>query len=409
MPEPARRSRRQRIHVALLVLVPVLVALVIAGKLAWPSLLRATVIKRAREQGVELDPGALSWKPGELRMRDPRFKLVGVEGVEGRAEAVVVALDGTTPLRVRARGVHLDATGDAAASALQMFEWTRVHATPAKLPVDAQVIAANVRSAAGTSPWLVAIDGAFESSESAWRFSALRVSVVGNAFEPVVASWKQGDKEIAIAVGSEDPTSAPVRLDVSREKPLTVKAQWKPMALSDLANMAGVRVGPRPITVGGKANMVWLVGGAVDGSVKVELKGFVPPHPRELDGLMFGDKTSLSSRFLVTPDRSQVTLGDVKLGAGSFLLTGGGHGQRVGRTATFDLQLTGPVACSALANSAAKGRLGNLIGGLVGDLAKRTLTGTLGVAVSVHADLGNLEGMTVKPSLSGRCGVKLLP
>ena len=251
--------------------------------------------------------------------------------------------------------------------------------------------------------------GEFESSETAWHFRAQRALVLRTSFEPVVAGWKQGDKEIAIAVRGDDPSSAPIRLDLSREKPLRAKAQWKPMALTDVGDMIGVRVSSRPITIGGKADLEWLVGGAVHATAKLELKGFVPPHPRELDGLLFGDKTSVSGRFLIEADRTKVTLGDVKVGAGAFLLTGGGQAQRAGNAATVDLRLTGPVACSSLAQSAAKGRLGNLVGGVIGDLARRTLTGTLGVAVNIHADLANLESAKVEPSLSGRCGVKLLP
>lgn len=409
MTDPARRSRGQRILVALSVVAALLATLATAGWLAWPSLLRSQVIQRARAQGVELEPGDLSWKPGELRIGTPSFRLAGIDGIQGRAEELVITLDRLRPTRVEARALRVEVTGDAPRLTLRVFDWARDHADAAKVPVVAHDVSSVVRPGVDQPVWLKIEGGELDRTEAAWRFQMKRALVLRTSFEPVVASWKKGDKEIAIAVRGSDPASSPIRLDVSREKPLSAKAQWKAMALKDVGDMIGVRVSARPITIGGKADLEWLVGGAVSVSAKLEMRGAVPPHPRELDGLLFGDKTSVSGRFLIEADRTKVTIGDLKVGAGSFLLTGGGHGQREGNTAIVELQLTGPVACSSLAQSAAKGRLGNLIGGVVADLVKRTLTGTLGVAVAIHADLANPEGAKVEPSLSGRCGVKLPP
>jgi hypothetical protein len=139
------------------------------------------------------------------------------------------------------------------------------------------------------------------------------------------------------------------------------------------------------------------------------LRGWVPPHPRELDGILFGDHTLVSASFAISASRDALVLSQLTTTAGALKLSGNGLVRRAatGTSANLRADLAGALPCTALASSAATARLGRTLGGLAGRLAGRTLAGNVDVAVTVSADLDRLDAARVDPSAIIRCRLQL--
>jgi hypothetical protein len=138
------------------------------------------------------------------------------------------------------------------------------------------------------------------------------------------------------------------------------------------------------------------------------LHGYLPPRPRELQGIVYGKTTKLGTAFRVADDRRSAALSDATLLAGALALRGGGLVERRAAGARLKLDLSGQVPCAALARSAVGANLGNnLLGDLVGGLAGAALRGSLTINAHVEADTSDLDRARVSPVVSGTCGLGL--
>ncbi|MGC4095228.1 MAG: hypothetical protein QM756_46365 [Polyangiaceae bacterium] len=147
---------------------------------------------------------------------------------------------------------------------------------------------------------------------------------------------------------------------------------------------------------------------SVNGRTDVTLKGYVPPHPVELDGFVFGDRTDIGARFRVEPAKLRIELEDVLVKAGSFELKGsGGVGLEVGGP-HLRLNLSGALPCASLASAAAQTRLGAALGRLTGKAARETLNGAVQVQVRVDANLLEPDKPRVSKTITPGCGLKPL-
>jgi hypothetical protein len=146
----------------------------------------------------------------------------------------------------------------------------------------------------------------------------------------------------------------------------------------------------------------------IQGVAEIRLRGYVPPHPRELDGIVFGDTTVFETSFRMTAERRQVVLEKSRLVAGAFMLQGGGLIDRKGDHAQITMSMSGDIACTALVKSAVMSRLGKGWAGLVADAARRALAGSVRVAVKVSADSRKLTEAKVHHDVGFGCTVRLL-
>jgi hypothetical protein len=155
-----------------------------------------------------------------------------------------------------------------------------------------------------------------------------------------------------------------------------------------------------------------LDGGEVNGTLKSALKGFVPPHPPELDGFVFGDVTTFETKLHVDAPRETVTLTQSKVKAGRFELAGGGSVVRHGLDATLDLDLKGVLPCDALAGAAVESRLGQLLGRASGKQGKRTalavVRGEVSVNVGIQASTKDLANAKLSQKIGVGCGLRPL-
>ncbi|HEY6077648.1 MAG TPA: hypothetical protein VIW29_02530, partial [Polyangiaceae bacterium] len=211
--------------------------------------------------------------------------------------------------------------------------------------------------------------------------------------------------------------AAPLRLDASLDatgagKMLVVLT---PTKLGLLGQGLGIPLPLPDVIASGDVELALppgLTGGEVKGKLRSSLKGFVPPHPPELDGFVFGDLTTFDTDLSLDATRDRVSLTNAKLQAGKFQLTGGGSIVRQGPSATVDVLLKGTLPCDALAGAAAESRLGQLLGRASGRQGKRTalsiVRGDVSVEVGIQGNSLDLLHAKLTQKIGIGCGLRPL-
>jgi hypothetical protein len=148
------------------------------------------------------------------------------------------------------------------------------------------------------------------------------------------------------------------------------------------------------------------------GHARLELKGYVPPHPVELDGFVFGDVTVLETDLRFGSGLDEASLENTSVTAGKFVLEGSGNVAREADGARVTLDLRGTLPCDALASASAESRLGRLLGRAAGKkagiAALRLVGGSVAVRVQVDAKTAKLPDARVERSIGVGCGLKPL-
>lgn len=385
-------------------------AAVVAGVLFFDSFARTKVIEEARKRGVEIDPADVDVWFGSATIEDSTFKLIGVEGISGHFDRVSVLLTDWKPNRIDAEHVTISVVGSAADLMLGIAQWTNAHPLGYRVPASAKEVALTWKPTAESAPWLAVQGGQIAGSESGSIFSAQQASFAGVDVGAVGASWAAEGQTVRMAFGSSDAENAPVRAEVFYgESPAKVRVELRPTNLTALAGPLGVALPLEGVAVRGQADFTLPEGfgaGPVAGHLHGDLIGYVPPHPVELNGFVFGDRTTLDTAFSLSPDATLVTLTDTEVTAGKFKLQGGGKIERQEEHAIIRMELTGNLSCREVASAAAQARIGSVLGRLLGKAARKVMTGSVGVRVAILADTRNLPAAEVQRHIGVGCGLK---
>ena len=390
----------------------------IGGYVAATRFAARSIVDEARKRGVDLYPGSVEIGFGRVTISRAAFSLVGVRGFSGIAESIGVDLEGLAPARVAAAGVKLSIVGSAADLAVELSEWSRLHADALAAPVAATRVSIDWRPELGSPPWLVVNDGSVERGTGGTTFTASSATVGGVPVGVVGASWTSARASVVMGFGKSDLALAPVRLEVHpTDTPPTADVTLAPTPAADLASPLGLRFPVERVVASGTAHLVLrggLARGALDGAVSAVLEGYVPPHPRELDGFAFGQETRFSSKLAVSTDRALVALTDTEVQAGAFKLRGHGDVKRRAdaalgpRDAKIHLDLRGAIPCAAVAESVAVAHLGSTLGRLFAGVAQPAIRGSIDVHVEIRADASDLGAARVEPAIGVGCGMKPL-
>ena len=103
------------------------IALAVLAIVLVPRYVEGEVVRAARERGVDLVPGEVSFGMGWVQVADARMTLIGVRSVELRAGMIDAALDGFVPKAFTLNRVTASATGDPATVARELEAWTNAH------------------------------------------------------------------------------------------------------------------------------------------------------------------------------------------------------------------------------------------------------------------------------------------
>jgi hypothetical protein len=406
----------------------VLFAVLAAAALAWPAILWKLCQRGAREQGLVLEQGKASLWLGALDLTGVRARVVAAPSVEVVAARVHVDLNRLTPTRI-----ELDEPGaevDDPAGALALFD---LISGPVRFGAPLDVVgkvSLVMRHAATGLPYGLTLGAEEARFTSAGVVTLTRVAAELTA-APAPLAMSAASLELAYArakvddlrVRSGGTTAGPVDLDATITSPrvaVTVRGASDSRTLAtltmdvdkasativvphrsaaELARVAGVS-SPGTFTVEAKAELFG--GDAPHGSVAMTLDGYALPHPHELDGVVFGTRTAVSSEASLEPS-GDVAVNDFRIEAGALKLKGTGRYRAA--KGVLGLELDGPIPCSALAASAIAAHFGPTASLFLGALARGNLTGTVMVHLGVQVDRSDPGHPKVSPSAAVRCGL----
>jgi hypothetical protein len=411
-PAPAlRRGPPWLVIIATVVSMLVGGVLVAAYFLAGP-MVHDRIVLEARTRGVEMEFNGAHFWWWYASLDGVRFRLIGVPGLEGTADTIDVSLSNWEPTRIDASDVKVAVVGSVADLVVAVGEWTKNHPHAYEIPVSAKNLSLTYRASAAEPPWLIVEGGSMTHSASGVSFAATKATVSGVDVGSVGASWTSQAAQINMGFGTPDRKSAPISLAVAyAATPPTATLTLAPTDLTKLAAPLGVPLPVTGVTASGRADFVFRKGldaGPISGRLDARLDGFVPPHPVELDGFLFGNTTTFSTGFEISADRRIVDLKGSRVRAGAFDLSGNGRIERREGYAVVGMNLAGYLPCAAVAQSAAAAHVGTFLAELVGTAARHVMEGSVSVRVRITGDSRNLAAANIERTIGVGCGLSPL-
>jgi len=410
----------KRTHGLLLALgiIVVGVAGIVVALLAYlPGYVERRVVAEAKARGIDLSPGEVSFGYGWVQLSGASAKLIGAPSFAAKVELVDVSLQGFTPVQVQLSGVQAGVSGSLPRVLLELGEWTKNHPEAFAAPLLASRVHLRVSEAAAGAPWLELSNGMLTRTLAGAVFSAPSCKLSGFEVGKVGAGFTKTGGNVSIGFGDQSAQAAPLRLDASVDAKGAgqMSVVLTPTKLGLLGKGLGIPLPLPDVIASAKVDLAFppgLTGGEVTGKLSSSLKGFVPPHPPELDGFVFGDLTTFDTDLRIDAARNRVTLTASQLQAAKFILRGGGSVLRDGLNAIVDLDLKGTLPCDALAGAAAQSRLGQLLGRASGKQGKRTalaiVRGDVSVEVGVRASTLDLPNAKLSQKIGVGCGLRPL-
>ncbi len=385
--------------------VVVVVALFGVGPLA-----KSLVMEGARAHGLKLEPSFVDVGWGWVRLRESTVTLEDVEGLHLKVDRATVDLHGLSPTQVQMRGVQVLMTGSAADLVIDLGTWAKQHHDAVGFPVVADEVAVVWKESVSHARWLTLEKGVIVPCPGGSKLTAPSANVLGYQVGPVGAIWASQKSEATFGFGNPDPEAALLRMDVDC-KSGEAKLRLNSVKLSWLAKPLNIRLpidgnvmikGDAQLSLAPKSERR-----EIEGTMNAQLDGYVPPHPKELNGIVFGETTTFATRLRLSKDRKKATLDKTRMAVGAFVLDGQGLIERKSEYASLTLSMAGNIPCSSLAKSAAVANLGDVFGGLLGDSVSNVVDGSVRVAVRVEADSRHLDEAEIKQSVRVDCGLGL--
>ena len=344
-------------------------------------------------------------------LRGVHVDLDGVRGLHADVDEVVVDLDGSRAQRIVTTGARVTVERSAADLLLDLGAWINGHPDLYRIPGEATAVGITWADAPGDPAWLALQGGTLTTNGTDAAFRTPSATVAGQPLGAAGAAWSAAAATITIGLGNEAIGDAPIRLELHpTEQPATALLTLRPTKLESLGAPLGLAL-PAPgamadgsvaLTLGTRAGH-----GAIDGTASFTLAGWVPPHPRELGGIVFGDRTTFTTRLSVAEDHRKITLTEAVLTAGALRLKGGGTIERRDTYALSALDLKGSLSCSDVARSAVASSWGDLAGMIAGDVARIAMDGSVGIKVHVEADTRDLEAARLTHEVGVGCGLRV--
>lgn len=373
-----------------------------------PSYVERQVLATAEARGIGLKPEKISFGWGWVQVTQARVTLDRVRSVEMQVGRIDVALDGFAPTAIDLQNVDGVVVGSLTNVGLELSEWTKNHPDAYALPLSAKNIRVRFLEPAGTPPWLDVSGGVLTRTAAGGTFSAPKAVLLGVDLGKVGAGFAREASAIALGFGEADLGKAPLRLEVSLGKAPSAHFTLAPTPAEKLVQPLGIPVPIAGVIVSAEAKLAF--GELVTGSTSVVLKGYIPPHPFELDGFIFGDTTTFDTQLALNATRDRITLSDTQLKAGKFELRGGGLLVRGSDHSEASLKLKGELPCSALAAVETESRLYKILGGALsnkaGKLAEKLVNGSVAIGLELSADTRNLAAAGIKRTIGVGCGLR---
>ena len=378
-----------------------------------PRYVESKVLASAAANGISLKPSKIRFGWGWVQVTQARVKLDGVRSVEMQVGRIDVALDRVTPLSIELSNVDGLVSGSLSNVGLELSAWTSAHPSAYSLPLSAKNVHVRFVDPAGSPPWLEASEGSLTRTANGGAFSALHTVFMGVDLGQVGAGFSRAASAIALGFGQSDLTHAPFRVEVKPSAtPPTATFSLAPIAADLLARLLGVELSISGVTVAAETSIAFGTGpakGSVNGYTHITLKGYVPPHPFELDGFIFGDTTTFDTKFALPKTRDRIALSASHLQAGRFELVGDGQLIRSPDHSEVSVKLHGELPCSSFAAVEAESRLSKILSGSLlakaGKLAEKLVNGSVSVGLELSVDTRHLSDARIDRKIGIGCGL----
>lgn len=402
--------------IALGIVVLGVIAIVIGVQVLLPRYVEKRVVAEAKARGIDLTPGEIGFGWQWVQLSGARAKLIGAPSFEAKIGLLDFQLTDWEPGIIEAADVQVGVSGSLPRVLLELGEWTKNNPKAYELPLVASRISVKVAEQPAALPWLEVSTGFLTRTVAGAIFSAQSCKLSGFELGKVAAGYSKQGSSVSLGFGDQSAQAAPLRLDASMDdEGGKVSVVLTPTKLGLLGQGLGIPLPLPEVIAAGSVQLSFppgLASGEAKGKLSASLKGFVPPHPPELDGFVFGDLTTLDTELTVDATRNRVTLTNTQVKAAKFELKGGGSIVREGQVAVVDVALKGALPCDALAGAAAESRLGQLLGRASGKQGKRTalafVRGEVTVDVGVTARSDDIANAKLTRKIGMGCGLKPL-
>ena len=388
-------------------------ALGVGAVIGYEPLVRYLVQRETQRLGflVTFDAIAVQGLFSSAVLHGVHVELDGVRGLHADVDEASVDLDGFKAKRIVTTGTRVAVEGSAADRLLDLGAWSNGHPDLYRVPGEARGVTITWTAAAGEAPWLALNDGALSSNGADATFRTPSAVVSGLAIGAIGAAWSDADATITVGLGNEAIAAAPIKVELHpTDKPATAALTLRPIKLASLGAPLGLALpapgavaeGSAALTLGSRAGK-----GVIEGAASFTLTGWVPPHPRELGGIVYGDRTTFATKLSITEDHLKVTLSETTVAAGALRLKGGGVIERRATYALSSLDLKGSIACSDVARSAVASSWGDLAGQLAFGVASVAMDGSVAIKVHVEADTRDLQKAKLTHEVGVGCGLRV--
>lgn len=379
--------------------------------LRFDAILRDRIAAEAKECGIEVEfdqvesSGILPWQAGEPRvvLKNVKLKSVEAPGVEISVKKLSAPLKGTfpaySPKIVQISDVEIVSPD---LSALAALERSVKSGKGSKTPANVEGVKVTIQRVAQSLPVsVIARADGIDTGSGKVQFKNVTLEVPDPVFNRRIGPFSaeiERVEDITWARFNELPFARfGVQDDGSK-----AKVQAGPADSGQVGQKLGLDLPPMNITGDVEAQLKGA--DAMTGTFSITLDGYVPPHPREINGILHDNKTKVSGKLRYT--EPAIFFDDLVVVSGGLTLKGKG---KIDWAAggVLSMNLSGAVACSTLASSVVSDRLGGLAGVITGELSKGRLTGSVGINVDINAKVSELKNLNISPRASIGCKVSL--
>jgi hypothetical protein len=324
--------------------------------------------------------------------------------LSGSIDRLELGLSGLTPASLKLRGARLVLGG---APRLNELLGSGSPAPNPDLPLEVEQSALSWQPDASTPAVLVLTEIAFSSASRRLtsRFEVVRrghgqLAVGPEGIEVTLGDPARPEVRLIVRVLPK-AERAEVSLDLRRVPLRTLEGPW--LQLTDTL---------RPVELEGRIFASVPLGLSIEapaGDVHLTLHGLQFPVPRELDGLIHRSPPKLSGKLALTRSFDRARVADLSLLTGELMMRGDAELEPKGQGLAVKARLAGPLACRAIAQSAATAHSDSLLASLAGRFARRVLTGSVEVVAVLDAQTSDLERAQVFTSIGIGCGLEPFP
>jgi ADP-dependent NAD(P)H-hydrate dehydratase / NAD(P)H-hydrate epimerase len=404
VPDKPKRRSSFKIFAGVVLFLAVFVTLGVATHRLF---IRDWIVKDALARGFELEFGDFTIQPDLVELLGVKVKIVGVPGIEARFETLKVHLHDFEPLKIDGQKSIVQVTGSPDELQPKLVAFAKTHNKSVRLPLkfDGQY-----RYGTGDKPNVELTGDLASPGDGELSFNGSLE--LGDAKLGSLALHRSKDDKLEIGLGLNisDKPIVSLALDVAAV-PFKGKVTFGAQKVQQVCRAFAVPVPKGMDDVMVEGNVSFVLDGSLPtnphhGTGAFVLTGWVPPHPRELDGIVFGKTTKLGTTFELLPDLGEMRLVKTTVDAGALHLEGKGNVVRDGFAARAKVDLTGSVPCTELSASAIGSHVRGFVGDILRGVARMTMGGTVKIRVNVDADTTALSAAKVDQTVDIGCRLR---